>query len=185
MADKIDLGKLFQTEELVNKKELEKMFSYAIYVGVMSEESDKSSSDTKGVMSEESDRSSLDTKGVTNAELLKIHEYGAPMKNIPSRPVLREAVIWAWKRLDKVVNRCVDAIVGGGTFEKDAKPILEEFCLQIQGYIQDAMRQDKLGLKRLKDPKRGGKNKTGDSVPLVDEGELADSITAVLALKEK
>lgn len=111
--------------------------------------------------------------GVTNAEIMFIMEYGSKTKDIPSRPVLEKTIEYAKKELleNAVVEGLKNYVISGkiSDFEKS----LEKMCIRMENYAKTGIRRNTLGLEPNKPYTI---EKKGSNVPLLDTGQLANSI---------
>lgn len=142
---------------------------------------------------EETNNRKKDKSGITNAELMFIHEYGSPIKNIPPRPVLQmtvDHVIGEW--LDDITDDCVNAYFESNFDEKEVRKQLKKWAIRIEGYAREIIysNDNKLAPNRLSTARnkwRKEKHKKGDkwewpegNHPLFDTGQLARSIVCRL-----
>lgn len=120
--------------------------------------------------------------GINNAELMYIHEYGAPSRGIPPRPVLQYTIEWMRTEslepaLIKALNAYVETKFTPSAFEKE----LKRYCMRVQNYARDLIYDRD---PRLVPNKPATIKAKGSDLPLFDTGRLARSITALL-LKSK
>ena len=131
-----------------------------------------------GVFSSKSDRKKKND--ITNAELLFIHENGSPLRNLPSRPVLRMACQYAIfdlipttvKKLHDMNYRSKQPLT-----DKQIKVELERMAIRLQNYCRKLIYKND-GTLAANAP--SVIKKKGSNHPLFDTGRLARSITCRL-----
>lgn len=139
-----------------------------------------------GVPSEETERKENDviSLGITNAELMFIHENGSPIRGIPRRPVLAKTLQhiqdegWLDDALDDAIEAYFDSNFVVSEFEKQ----LNSLCIDIENYVRENLRQNNFGLKPNSPSTIARK---GSNVPLIDTGQLANSIRCYLVKKNE
>ena len=140
--------------------DLTKTFEYTIQVGVI-----------------DGNAKTVNKNGpLTNAELMYIHEYGAPTKNIPARPVLQMSVDYANNQLiDTAVDKAIDAYLKGG--QNDLEKELLKTCQRIKSYAQEIIYSND---GRLQSNAPSTIKQKGFNHPLFISGALARSIDCIL-----
>lgn len=111
--------------------------------------------------------------GITNAEIMFIMENGSDVNNIPARPVLELTIKYAKENLVKqavqegvkqyLINRKIES------FEKE----LAKMCVRMENYAKTGIRRNTLG---LEPNSQYTINMKGSNLPLLDTGQLANSI---------
>lgn len=161
MTQKNNIGKILENE-LYQQLDLG---TYLIEVGVIEGKSKERKNKKK-------------SKPITNAELMFIHENGAPNKNIPSRPVLQMTINYANKNLvDDTIMKCIDNIYDKNWVEKDIEDELNRLCITIENYAKEIIYSNDGRLLRNADSTIKQK---GFNHPLFNIGYLAKSITSRL-----
>ena len=136
---------------------------------------------------------------ITNSELGFIHEFGAPEANIPARPFLVPGVKASWEKANKLLASGAQKVL-----QLNPNPAatvtrtLEEAGLLAQGEVVQqinegieppladstlkarARRGDKGAIKELENRKNDEAPSTSDVKPLIDSGQLKQSITYVV-----
>ena len=113
-----------------------------------------------------------DKTSVTNAQLMYLHENGAPAKNIPPRPVLRLSIdylsstLWP-KTREYILDRIFKDHWGQAEIEKE----LMQMCKRLRSYAKYKVIGEGKMLAKLKHRK---------GIPLKDTGDLQRSIRCVL-----
>lgn len=116
----------------------------------------------------------LKFEGLNNAELMFIHENGAPTRNIPDRPVLDMTLKWAKDNIiPETLNRCYENLHKGNWTKDDIERELKIMCQRIQQYARDIIY---INDGRLKANKPATIERKGENHPLFDTGQLARSI---------
>lgn len=106
-------------------------------------------------------------------QVASVHEFGSDAKNIPERSFLRST-------FDENKKKISEAFFKFASKEfKKAKPDTEKPLKQTSEWLKGKVVEKftKNNWPDLEDPFRGGKNKTGNSKPLIDTGQLRSSIT--------
>ena len=121
------------------------------------------------------ENTSRDDDEPTNAQLMYIHNYGSPAKNIPARPVIEPAVNepTTLKRIQDYVVKGIEVSLTGNTTnaEKYYKLAGEIAVKAVQEKFTDGSLAPNAPMTiRLK----------GSSTPLIDTGALRESITYVI-----
>lgn len=133
-----------------------------------------------GVPAEDTERSK---PGITNAALAYIHDTGSPAANIPARPFMKPGI-------QQVKGQIEDKLKQVGQAALDNKPQSVEQGLEQIGLIaQNGIRAKitsgpfvPLAPGTLRSRRARGREGTR---PLIDTGQLRNSITYVVADKEK
>ena len=133
-----------------------------------------------GVPNDTTNRKDSGTE-MTNATLAYLHDNGSPVRNIPARPFMEPGIKSAKEAIAENLRFAADRFVAGGTSQ--AKRDLNKVGLIAQSAIRSkinegiapALTKSTLAARR----KRG---RTGTK-PLVDTGQLRNSITYVLREK--
>lgn len=113
---------------------------------------------------------------ITNAEIMFIMEYGSPTNHIPARPVLEKTIKYAKENLlEKAVSEGLQDYLMTHKIES-FKKALDKMCLRMENYAKTGIRRKSLGLEpnalytiEMK----------GSDIPLLDTGQLANSIRCV------
>lgn len=114
------------------------------------------------------------SKGVTNADLMAIHEYGAPKAGIPPRPVLQMTVDWTDKTiLAEIAEKAIMSFFTTGS-EIEMIRTLEKQALRVQSHARQIIYNNDGAL--VANKPAVAKRKGGNH-PLFDTGQLARSIT--------
>lgn len=104
---------------------------------------------------------------MTNAELLAIHEFGAPRANIPERAPLRSAFDAYEKRWQNLAARLLKAVLAEKIDPQQALGVLGERAVaDIRAHVRAG----------LEPPlKEATVRRKGSSTPLIDSGRLLQS----------
>ena len=117
-------------------------------------------------------------KGLTNAEIMFIMENGSPMNNIPHRPVLKKTVKYAQDNLrDKFLIRALKEYFSHYMDLRYFENELLIMCMDMEKYAKKGIRRRELG---LIPNKLSTIEKKHSDIPLLDTGQLANSIQARL-----
>lgn len=127
-----------------------------------------------GVYSADTGRQEKIKVGLNNAEILFINENGAPLKNIPARPVLEQTLKYAKDNLlDKTIDKAIEKYLVNfdlNAFEYE----LDKMCVKMENYAKKLI-YDNDGA--FKDNAKSTIKKKGFNHPLFETGQLAKSIT--------
>lgn len=128
-----------------------------------------------GVPQEKTEREDT-SRSITNAELMFIHTNGSPVKNIPKRPTIEPTIeenkeIIADK-FKKIVNRILSN-------KSDGRVELEKLGIWTVNKIKAKFGSDDLVPNSPQTIAR-----KGDNNPLIDTGQLRNSITYVIRRKQ-
>ena len=150
--------------EKIIERELSKLPTYSIEIGVFSVDSQ---------------RTEKYRVGINNAELMFIHENGSPTNNIPSRPVLQMTIdhFNSNGMIQKVVDRALSAYVSSNFDRETLEKELNKLCVRMENYAREIIYSNDGRLKP--NSPRVAKKKKGNH-PLFDTGQLARSITCRL-----
>lgn len=150
--------------EKVIERELSKLPTYSIEIGVFSV-------DTQ--------RTEKYRVGLSNAELMFIHENGSPTNNIPSRPVLQMTIDHFRQNgmIKQVVDRALSAYISSNFDRETLEKELNKLCVRMENYAREIIYSNDGRLKP--NSPRVAKKKKGNH-PLFDTGQLARSITCRL-----
>lgn len=179
MTQKNNIGKILE-DELYQQLDLG---TYLIEVGVIEgksvERKDKERKDKKKLKKRKTKRKDKkSSKDITNAELMFIHEFGAPNKNIPPRPALQMTIDYANENLvDDIIIKCIDNIYDKNWTEKDIEDELNRLCITIENYAKEIIYSNDGRLIRNADSTIEQK---GFNHPLFKTGDLVKSITSRL-----
>ena len=110
---------------------------------------------------------------MTNANLLKIHENGSPVKNIPPRELLEPVLIKHKQEIEKVFTRVYDSLINNDTERADYE--MEKLAQRIQMWTQKFFVEDNGWTPN----KPATIKRKGSDRPLIDTGELRKSIRGV------
>jgi len=113
---------------------------------------------------------------LTNAELMAIHEFGAPRAGIPERAPIRGAFDAYEKRWQALVGNLVKAVVAEKMAPERALGLLGERA------VADMRAHVRAGLEPPLKPATIARK--GSSVPLIDTGRLLQSIAHEVTNKE-
>jgi len=119
-------------------------------------------------------------EGISNAELAAVHEFGTKDRRIPERSFLRSTFDenkGEYKRdIDKLVGQTVDRVKAGAP----SGLVLEgELRLLGEDYRKDILRRINAGIRPDLKPATK-KRKKGETTPLIDTGQLRNSISVVV-----
>lgn len=153
-------------------KNYESINDYAIEIGVISAKSARKNSNSKKKTTIKND--------ITNAELMFIHEYGSPKRNLPSRPVLHKTILYATKiEVPQTLQRIEEGCFQHNWSKEHVKTELEKMCIRLQNYARNLIYRSN----ELTPLKPSTVLAKGSDRPLLDTGQLAKSITCRLILK--
>ncbi len=108
-----------------------------------------------------------DRGGLTNAEIGEIHEFGL---GVPQRSFLRE---WTSSNAAEIQQIIQQAAVMGGLHSLNAEQSMERAGLGLVGSVQERM---SAGIPPANSPETIARK--GSSTPLIDTGQLRQSITS-------
>jgi len=164
-----DGGKVMADKVLKTNRKLEKLLNDLInsddevYIGILSESFNDSKQfyDEDGLISSEEE---------TLGEIAYIHEFGKG--RIPERSFLRST----WDKEKNDIDLTVQALAKR-QIKKDnykVETLLDSVGVFMVGKVKETFRNN--NWPPLADPTRGGRNKDGLSTPLIDTGQLINSI---------
>lgn len=129
-----------------------------------------------GVVSNNKKRTKV-SYGITNAELMFIHEYGSPLRNLPARPVLQMTIDYTNKHLlQKTIDKCINKYLSSFD-EKDVETELKRLCMKMENYARKLIYNND---GRLVPNAPSTIRAKGYNHPLFQTGQLARSITCQL-----
>ena len=172
----------FDLEKIVEEKInyiLKDIPSYILEVGVFA-------GTEKDVREKERLKGKVKTKtnteaGLTNAQIMFIMENGSPMRNIPARPVLKLTKEYAERELvPKTEEKIIDMFMEGKSI-KEIDDEVGKLAMRVESYAKVGIRRNQLGLHP--NALSTIKKKKSD-IPLLDTGQLANSIKCVVRKKE-
>ena len=155
--------------------------SYVVKIGVFIDEEDnkrKKEGLTKINKKGEKVRKKVDkadiNKGLTNSQIMFIMENGSPLNNIPARPVLTKTIEYAENNLKKqyVIRGLKSYFANANNLDAFEKELLI-MCMKMESYAKTGIRHRKLGLIPNRISTIEAK---GSDIPLLDTGQLANSI---------
>jgi hypothetical protein len=113
---------------------------------------------------------------LTMTKLASIHEYGAPSRNIPERSFMRATFSEKASAIEAKVIKLAKKLVKDGSGKEKAMGLLGEY---IKGLMQARIRK---GIPPPNKPATVAKK--GSSTPLIDTGQLINSIEWKVASKK-
>lgn len=113
---------------------------------------------------------------ITNAELMFIHTNGSPIRNIPKRPTIEPTVEENKERISEMFKKAVNKVLAN---RGDGRPDLEKIGLWTVNKIKA-----KFGSDELVPNAPSTIAQKGDNNPLIDTGQLRNSITYVIRRKQ-
>lgn len=135
-----------------------------------------------GIPASKAERKEGDEEPVNNAQLGYIHEYGSPKANIPARPFLNPGIARAQESINSHLKKAAKAAMDGNSEKVDVE-------LNATGLIAQAGARNEInnGVFEVLAPAtlaaRRRRGRTGDK-PLIDTGQLRNSITYVIREKD-
>ncbi len=124
-----------------------------------------------GVPQEETER---EDNEITNAQLMFIHSEGSPAHNIPPRPVIEMTLKEEKEKISEKFKKALNVVVKGG----DPRTELEKLGIYVVNKIKA-----KFGSEDLAPLQPATIKAKGSDRPLIDTGQLRDSITYVVRKK--
>ena len=112
---------------------------------------------------------------ITNAELAFIHSNGSPVNNIPPRPFLQPAIQSHIDEISQMLLNAYAYIVKGNTEEGERR--LNALGIYAVNLVKDMFKKGHNNWPPLKPETIRRK---GSSLPLVDTGEMRNSITYIV-----
>lgn len=113
---------------------------------------------------------------ITNAELMFIHTNGSPIRNIPKRPTIEPTVEENKERISEMFKKAVNKVLAN---RGDGRADLEKIGLWTVNKIKA-----KFGSDELVPNAPSTIAQKGDNNPLIDTGQLRNSITYVIRRKQ-
>lgn len=142
------------TKELL--KRLESMKNFDLLVGVPQEEAEREDNE------------------ITNAQLMFIHSEGSPVHNIPPRPVIDITLKEEKGKINEKFKKALNIVLGGGSPRVE----LEKLGIYVVNKIKA-----KFGSEDLAPLKPATIKAKGSDRPLIDTGQLRNSITYIVRKK--
>lgn len=127
-----------------------------------------------GVPQEKTERREEGKEPITNAELMFIHTKGSPSRNIPARPTLEPAVEENAERIGQMYREAIKVALQGG----NPSHILEKIGLYASNKAKAKFGSDDLVPNAPSTIKQKGSDR-----PLIDTGQLRNSVTYVVRRK--
>ena len=131
----------------------------------------------------ENNRRKKKGSSITNVELMMIHEWGSPIRKIPSRSILQ----YTLNNCNELVNDTIDKIIDVyfkysrvNEREEKAKSLLDKLALQIESKARKVIYKREGSFLPLKKATIKAK---GSDLPLLDTGQLVRSITCKVVEK--
>jgi hypothetical protein len=112
------------------------------------------------------------TGGLTNAGLAAVHEFGSPARGIPERSFLRSTFDEKQKGYQKELDRIAGMVLDGAALEGEMRLLGETYRSDIIGKIHSSI-PPPLSPETIE-------RKGGESTPLIDTGQLLNSISVVI-----
>lgn len=137
-------------------KNLESMKRFDLLVGVPQEETEREDNE------------------ITNAQLMFIHSEGSPAHNIPPRPVIEMTLKEEKEKISEKFKKALNVVVKGG----DPRTELEKLGIYVVNKIKA-----KFGSEDLAPLQPATIKAKGSDRPLIDTGQLRNSITYVVRKK--
>jgi hypothetical protein len=140
-----------------------------------------------GVLEGEKEARQNEPSGITNTQLAAIHEYGSPARNIPERSFLRATLDANRQAYNALISQLVGLIFDGKLTVPRALGMLglkvvADIRARIRKGIAPPLSPRTLRLKLLKGGAGRGRRNRGKSVPLIDTGQLINSITHLVVM---
>lgn len=155
-------AKIEKASEKFHDKVESEVEGYAVYVGIPQK------------------YSSRPGERITNAELAFIHTNGSPVKNIPPRPFVQPAIEAHQTEISQMLLDAFAYIMGGKKQEGVRRlNVLGIFAVEV---VKDMFKKGHNNWPPLKPETIKRK---GSDLPLVDTGEMRNSITYVIKTPEK
>ena len=128
-----------------------------------------------GVPQEKTEREG-NNEPITNAELMFIHTNGSPIKNIPKRPTIEPTIEENKERISEMFNKTVNKILNN---KGDGRADLEKIGIWTVNKIKAKFGSDELAPNAPSTIAQKGSDR-----PLIDTGQLRNSITYVVRKKQ-
>lgn len=135
-----------------------------------------------GIPASKAEREEGDKEPINNAQLGYIHEYGAPASNIPPRPFLNPGIARTQESINGHLKKAARAAMDGNQEKVDVE-------LNATGLIAQAGARNEINsgefapLAESTLAARRRRGRTGEK-PLIDTGQLRNSITYVIRKKD-
>lgn len=122
---------------------------------------------------------------ITNAELLFIHTNGSPVNNIPPRPVIEPAIQDDKDRLTSMLKKAAKLVIDGK--EDEALKQLKMVGMRGQNVSKNWFTSEKNNWPSNSPSVKREKEKKGSTNPrpLIDTGELRNSITYIIKSEKR
>lgn len=127
-----------------------------------------------GVPQEKTQREEAD-RAITNAELMFIHTNGSPIRNIPKRPTIEPTIEENKQKISDKFKLAVNKIL---KHQGDGRADLEKLGLWIVNKVKAKFGSDELAENAPSTIKAKGSDR-----PLIDTGQLRNSVTYVIRKK--
>lgn len=127
-----------------------------------------------GVPQEKTEREG-NSEPITNAELMFIHTNGSPIRNIPKRPTIEPTIEENKKRISDMFKKAVNKVLNN---KGDGRADLEKIGIWTVNKIKA-----KFGSDDLIPNAPATIAKKGSDRPLIDTGQLRNSVTYVIRRK--
>lgn len=128
-----------------------------------------------GVPQEKTEREG-NSEPITNAELMFIHTNGSPIRNIPKRPTIEPTIEENKERISEMFKIAVNKVLAN---KGDGRADLEKIGLWTVNKIKAKFGSDELAPNAPSTIAH-----KGDNNPLIDTGQLRNSITYVIRRKQ-
>lgn len=128
-----------------------------------------------GVPQEKTEREG-NSESITNSELMFIHTNGSPIRNIPKRPTIEPTIEENKERISEMFKKAVNQVLAN---RSDGRADLEKIGLWTVNKIKA-----KFGSDELAPNAPSTIAQKGDNNPLIDTGQLRNSITYVIRRKQ-
>lgn len=115
--------------------------------------------------------------GLTNAGLAAIHEFGSPSRSIPERSFLRSTFDEKVKGYEKELDRIAGAQIDGAQLSGEMRLLGEQYRADVIDKIRSGIPPP------LADATVARKG--GETTPLIDTGQLLNSISVVVKEGER
>ena len=152
-----------------------------------------------GIPVTKAEREEGNTEPLNNAQLGYIHEYGAPASNIPARPFLNPGIVRTQQSINNHLKKAAEAAMDGNLekvdVELNATGLIAqagaryeissgEFAPLSMETIKTQARRGRKGGQKFLEQIQIGPPESGLLKPLIDTGQLRNSITYVIREKD-
>lgn len=152
-----------------------------------------------GIPASKAERQEGDEEPINNAQLGYIHEYGSPKANIPARPFLNPGIARAQESINNHLKKAAKAAMDGNAekvdVELNATGLIAqagarneissgEFAPLSMETIKARARRGRKGAQKFLEQIQIGPPESGLVKPLIDTGQLRNSITYVIREKD-